>query len=72
MRLIQEKYIQNRSLFFDLENQDYLNLLNGNPNLFIQYLKSYEGWNENDPLTIFIDEIQYLENPTSFLKYLHD
>jgi len=35
-------------------------------------LKSYYGWNENNKIVVFIDEIQYLENPTSFLKYLYD
>ncbi|MBQ9554433.1 AAA family ATPase [bacterium] len=29
-------------------------------------------WDEETPLVIFIDEIQYLEDPTPFLKYLHD
>lgn len=72
MKIIQSEYIKGKSYFFDLENPDYLDLLNKNPDLFIEYLKSYHAWQENEKIVIFIDEIQYLENPTNFLKYLHD
>jgi predicted AAA+ superfamily ATPase len=27
---------------------------------------------ETEKLVVFIDEIQYLDNPTSFLKYIYD
>ena len=72
MKMIQSDYIKVKSYFFDLENPDYLNLLNQNPDIFVQYLKSYNNWNENEKIVIFIDEIQYLENPTNFLKYIYD
>jgi len=72
MKIIREKYIQEPSLFFDLENLDYLDLLNKNPELFVTFLKSYHNWKENQRIIIFIDEIQYLENPTHFLKYIYD
>lgn len=72
MKYIQTNLIKNRSFFFDLENPDYLNLLNKNPNIFIEYLKAYYSRNENEKITIFIDEIQYLNTPTSFLKYIYD
>lgn len=72
MKIIQSEYIQKKSYFFDLENPDYLDLLNKNPDIFVQYLKSYYAWDESEKIVIFIDEIQYLENPTNFLKYIYD
>ncbi|MDD2870768.1 MAG: ATP-binding protein [Candidatus Gracilibacteria bacterium] len=72
MKYIQDNYFSKNSLFFDLENPNYLDLLNKNPDIFIDYIKSYHSWDENNKLTIFIDEVQYLENPTSFLKYIYD
>jgi len=72
MKYVQENFFKNNSLFFDLEDEDFLDLLNKNPKNFIEYLKNSYSWNENKKITIFIDEIQYLDNPTSFLKYIHD
>ena len=62
MRLIQQKYITEQSLFFDLENPEYLDLLDKSPELFVAYLKSYHAWIENRSIVVFIDEIQYLLN----------
>ncbi len=53
--------------YFNLENIEYLKLLNKNPlNIFelIPISKSKQN--------IFIDEVQYLDNPTNFLKLLYD
>ncbi|NLA25156.1 MAG: ATP-binding protein [Bacteroidales bacterium] len=72
MKIIQEKYFKNNSIFFDLENLDYLDLLNSGPELFISYLKSYHAWDESNKITVFIDEVQYLSNPTNLLKYIYD
>lgn len=72
MRLIQQKYITEQTLFFDLENPEYLDLLDKSPELFVAYLKSYHAWIENRRIVVFIDEIQYLTNPTNFLKYIYD
>lgn len=72
MKYIQENYYKDNSLFFNLENPEYLDLLNKNPDHFIRYLKSYHSWNEKEKITIFIDEVQYLDNPTNFLKYIYD
>ena len=72
MKLIKEKYLNENSYFFDLENLEYLNLLNKSPELFVNFLKSYHNWTENQRIVIFIDEIQYLDNPTNFLKYIYD
>jgi len=72
MKIIQKDYTKNKSYFFDLENPDFLSLLNKNPNLFVEYLKSYYNWKIDEKITVFIDEIQYLDNPTNFLKYIYD
>ena len=54
--------------FINLEDIDYLSLLNESPkNLF-----SLIGFDLKEKVTVFIDEIQYLNNPTNFLKYLFD
>ena len=53
--------------YFNLENPDYLRLLNKHPfNLFelIPDTKFKQ--------TVFVDEIQYLDNPANFLKLLYD
>lgn len=53
--------------YLNLENTDYLKLLNKHPfNIFelIPGAKSRQN--------IFVDEVQYLDNPTNFLKLLYD
>ena len=57
-----------KTYFLNLEDPDYLTLLNESPkNLFKIFpldlkKKSF----------VFIDEIQYLNNPSNFLKYFYD
>lgn len=54
--------------FLDLEDLEYLKLLNQSPkNIFKIFSIDLSKKNY-----IFIDEIQYLENPSNFLKYLFD
>ena len=72
MKIIQERYIDLPSFSFDLEEQSDFEALNQSPKLFIDYLKSYKGRDETQNIVIFIDEIQYLDNPTSLLKYIYD
>ena len=77
-------YLQNRLIsrseqtkYFDLEDSRMINLLDRGVDEFIQYLTE-QGINreilekEDKKLFILIDEIQYLENPSSFLKLLAD
>jgi len=53
--------------YFNLENPEYLELFNKHPfNIF--ELIPERKFKQN----IFIDEIQYLDNPTNFLKLLYD
>ena len=53
--------------YFNLENPTYLELLNKHPfNIFELIPENKSKQN------IFIDEIQYLDNPSNFLKLLYD
>ena len=69
MKQIQEK-IKNKSktYFLNLEDFEIKNYLNSHPNKLFEITWS----NYNEKQTIFIDEIQYLDNPTNFLKYIYD
>ena len=61
-----------RTFFYDLENTENLDLFNQSQERFIDFLKNNENRTEDERIVVFIDEVQYMENPTSFLKYLHD
>ena len=56
------------TFFINLENKRYLNLLNQEPeNLF-----QLTGKLPDRKIVVFIDEIQYLKDPSNFLKYMYD
>lgn len=57
--------------FIDLEDGRLKEILDNGVDSFISYLKE-EGIFSDKKVFVFIDEIQYLENPSSFLKLLHD
>jgi hypothetical protein len=60
---------QNQIFYFlNLEDPDYLSLLNQSPkNLFKIF-----SFDLSQKTFVFIDEIQYLNNPSNFLKYFYD
>jgi len=60
---------QNQNFYFlNLEDPDYLSLLNQSPkNLFKIF-----SFDLNQKNFVLIDEIQYLDNPSNFLKYFYD
>jgi predicted AAA+ superfamily ATPase len=58
---------QKNTHYFNLENPDYLKLLNKHPYNIFELIPSRKG-----KQYIFIDEIQYLDNPSNFLKLLFD
>ncbi len=66
-----QSYLQENNekvYFLNLEDPDYLGLLNKSPkNLFKIFTVDL-----NKRVFILIDEIQYLENPSNFLKYFYD
>lgn len=62
--------------YIDLEDSRFLKILDSGVDIFLKYLKE-EGFNldlfkKNDKLFILIDEIQYLKDPSSFLKLIAD
>lgn len=58
-------------VYFDLEDFVLLELCNRGPDEVVKYLKG-KGADFNRKTYLLIDEIQYLENPSSFLKLFHD
>jgi len=62
-----------QTVYFDLENIHDFTLLNDlkDFNIFLELLKK-KGVDPAERAYVFIDEIQHLSNPSSFLKYLHD
>lgn len=69
-----ERYLkkQNKKVFyFDLEYPDVLNEINKGVDNFIQMIKA-KGYKENELIHVLIDEIQYLDNPSSFIKIIAD
>lgn len=69
--LIQHKISQNNIFYFDLEDFAFLDLCNQGASSAVDYLKSKKG-GLKEKTYLFIDEIQYLDNPSSFIKLLHD
>jgi len=55
------------SVFLNLENRDVLSTLNESPLNLLNYLPETEG-----RVIVFLDEIQYLKNPSNLLKLLYD
>ncbi|MFV1951906.1 MAG: ATP-binding protein, partial [Nitrospinota bacterium] len=70
--LINQKGIsQNQIRFIDLENREFISLLNAGVQPLIDWLE-LDGVNTNSPYYLLIDEIQYLKDPSNILKLLHD
>lgn len=66
-----EKVIKTKgqvNYFLNLEDPDYLSFLNKSPkNLFKIF-----PFDLNQKNFLFVDEVQYLDNPTNFLKFFYD
>lgn len=66
--LIEKKNIRTNNIyFFDLEKLDLREDFNQNPENLLKYIT-----NKKSKQYIFIDEIQYLDSPSNFLKILVD
>jgi predicted AAA+ superfamily ATPase len=66
-----QKYLEkeNSSVYFlNLEDPDYLSLLNQSPKNLLK-LFSFDLTKKS---YVIIDEVQYLDNPSNFLKYFYD
>lgn len=65
-----QEYVRDKgqiSLFLNLEDKRVLSDLNENPEHLLKYLPK-----EGEKSVVFVDEIQYLEDPGHFLKLLYD
>lgn len=70
--LLKEKKVNNDNIFyFDLEDNALLDLCNQGPDAVRQYIIDKKAA-VNKKIYLFIDEIQYLDNPSGFLKLFHD
>jgi len=58
-------------LSFNLEDTDQLSALNRDPKYFREYL-IFSGADPKKESLVMIDEVQYLNDPSHFLKYLAD
>lgn len=58
-------------IYFDLEDYKYRDICNAGPESFLNYLKE-SGQLDEEKTFVFLDEIQLLEDPSSFLKLIHD
>ena len=54
--------------FFNMEDFEILHYLNQSPANLLSLLNKKNG----RKVFVFLDEVQYLDNPTNFLKYIHD
>lgn len=59
-----------QAIYIDLEDSRYLDILNAGPDQFLQFL-SREGFS-NREIYVLIDEIQYMDKPSPFIKLLAD
>ncbi len=58
-----------RATYLTLENKNILYSFNEHPDKIFQYIPPSENGHKQ---YVFIDEIQYLTDPSNFLKYLYD
>ncbi|HWK07854.1 MAG TPA: ATP-binding protein [Puia sp.] len=61
------KEVSKPCIFLNLENRDILSILDENPLNLLNYLPDVEG-----KVIVFLDEIQYLKDPSNLLKLLYD
>jgi len=64
---LQEK--KEKTFYFDLEDSLLLSTFNQGYTALLQLLQA-SGYQEDKAVYVFIDEIQYLDNPSSFIKLL--
>jgi len=70
-KTLKGKVEENNLIYFDLEDFDLVELCDNGAEKVINHLKGI-GCDFNKKIYLFIDEIQYLKNPSSFLKLFHD
>ncbi len=71
MKHLMEEYVEDTTLYFDLEDPSNLSIINKGVNEFLAFLSSQE-LDTNKTNFIFIDEIQYASDFSSLIKYFVD
>lgn len=71
MKRIQHQVKNEKTIYFDLEKQDSILLFKQGIDYFIRYLNDI-GFSDSERVIVFIDEIQYLEEFSSFIKLAVD
>ncbi|MBL6985175.1 MAG: ATP-binding protein [Candidatus Thioglobus sp.] len=71
LKRIQAQIQDEKTLYFDLEQQDSIRLFKEGVDSFIQYLDD-QGFSESERVVVFIDEIQYLDEFSNFIKLAVD
>src|SRR3989344_9134896 len=71
LRYLIENYLKKNTFYFDLEIPNLLELCNKGAENVLKYLIQ-KGAEENQKIFLLIDEIQYMDDPTKFLKIMHD
>lgn len=72
MQMIREDLQHETTLYFDLEDSRYKMMFDQGVDAVIGFLKQKGNDINGRKIFLFIDEIQNLENPSSFLKLIHD
>jgi hypothetical protein len=70
-KILSDKINKNNLVYFDLEDFDLANLCDQGMEKVVAHLKGINCDFEKK-IYLFIDEIQYLKNPSSFLKLFYD
>ncbi len=71
LKYIISHHLKENTFYFDLEFQDLLELCNKGAESVYNYLIQ-KGADKEKIIYLVIDEIQYMENPTNFIKIVHD
>lgn len=72
MKRLMDRDVSSKSVFyFDLEDFELLNIFNGGVRNFLRYLET-QGMDPEQRNYIFVDEIQYMDDPSNFLKLMAD
>jgi len=72
LKMIQDEIHSPKPCYFDLEDSRFKTLFEEGIELVIKHLIQKGVYIRGDKISLFVDEIQYLSNPSSFLKLAHD
>jgi len=72
LHIIMRDLPENDYAYLDLEYSNLLEVCDGGPENLLAYLKQGGMLKNQEKFYVLIDEIQYMSNPSSFLKLIHD